>query len=60
MHAKEEENIMSDKYLTGKAWEYRKNGWKVCRKYLRACHVVEWYYRRSENEEWRLLGRYAY
>ena len=51
---------MSDKYLTGKAWQYKKNGWQTRRKYLRAYHVVEWYYRHSENEEWRLLGRYEY
>ncbi len=51
---------MSDMDLTSKAWQYEKNGWQTLRKYLHACHVVEWYYRHSESEEWRLLGRYAY
>ena len=51
---------MADKILTEKANQFKKNGWIVRRKHKTECHVIERHYRRSESEEWRLLGRYAY
>lgn len=51
---------MADKILTEKANTFRRNGWEVRREYLAECHVIEWYYRLNESQEWRLLGRYAY
>jgi len=51
---------MADKILTGKAADFKRNGWEVRREHLTECHVIAWYFRRDKSEEWRLLGRYAY